>query len=221
MGSIVTPLVARVDAPLCVAAEQQTPAVDLVDAVACKSTRAWAAAGVASSRWAPLPDGPPEARGDVDVDAHAVTLDLHPRDPAMLERKDAYRRRYKPAREMCGTGNRPGSIEALLAAKLPLVLCGREGCCALVQLHAVRRAARAARRDFEPGDGCSARSCIRRYRPTRFTATQRRWVAQLLADERPLAVRPTTSAQLHAELITGDRLIAAAHTALAALQRAD
>ena len=37
---------------------------------------------------------------------------------------------------------------------------GREGCCAIVQMHAVRRAARAAARDFEPGDGHARRAPV-------------------------------------------------------------
>ena len=43
--------------------------------------------------------------------------------------------------------------EALLAAKKPLVPCGREGCAALVQLMAAWRAARAAGRELAVGDG--------------------------------------------------------------------
>ena len=136
MGSLGVPLGARVDA---VRAEQHTlPDVINEVAAACEPPQDWAVTAVASSRWAPLPDGPPRAPGDEDDEAHAAKLDLHPRDPAMLERKDAYRRRYKAAREMCGTGNRPSSTAALLAAKLPLVLCGREGCRALVQLQTER-----------------------------------------------------------------------------------
>ena len=165
---------------------------------------------LASSRWAPLPDGPDGATSE-------PTFDLHPRDPRMIERKDAYRRRHKSQDEQCGTGFREGSAEALRRAKLPLVLCGREGCTALVQLLAVRRAARAACRDYMDSDGCGSRSCARRHRPERFASTQRRWAAQLLAGSRPLVARPTTGAQKRTTAIVGDHLTVAVSAALAAL----
>ena len=145
------------------------------------------------------------------------TLDLHPHDPRMLERKDEYRRRHKWADEHCGTGRRLGSKEALLAAKKPLVPCGREGCAALVQLMAAWRAARTGGRELAVGDGCGARSCASRHRPGRFAATQRRWAMQLLTAARPLVARPVTISQQSAAIIAGDRLVAAAHAALAAL----
>lgn len=158
----------------------------------------------ASSWRATLLDGTPE------VVAGAVeSVELHPRDPDMLERKDAYRRRHKSADEMCGTGRRPGSAAALAAAKLPLVVCGREGCVALVQLNAMRRAARAAGRDFAEGDGCGARSCARRYRPARFVTTQRKWIVQLANGVRPLIARPGTAAQAAALRVVGGALSAA------------
>ena len=57
-------------------------------------------------------------------DEHATVV-LHSHDPEALGRQAAYRRRYKSADEMCGTGNREGSWRALKRANRVLLVCGR------------------------------------------------------------------------------------------------
>lgn len=154
-------------------------------------------------------------------DEHATVV-LHAHDPGALSRQAEYRRRYKSADEMCGTGNREGSWRALKRANRVLLVCGKGGCATLcAYTRAVRAANAAGRSAMQPGDGCAARGCskARRHKAPRHAATQRRWATELQAGTRLLAARPETTTQETAARITGDELAHAIDEALTLLPR--
>ena len=86
----------------------------------------------------------------------------------LLELRDPSGPARWAARRACGSGlgvlakpgRAKGTRDALAAAHTLTCVCCTPGCAALVDLQAARREARAAGRSaFEPGDGCSGRSC--------------------------------------------------------------
>lgn len=152
------------------------------------------------------------ADGDVALDSRIA---LHPRDPQMLDRKEAFSRRHKTWDEHIGTGAAMGSHEALSRAQSLMTLCGRSGCHALVKLTAVGRIAKSVRDGRVSREaGCAARYCTRQHKPKRFRENQHRWIAELRSGDRMLVERPATWTQEWSTRISGAKLDAVLKAAL-------
>lgn len=95
------------------------------------------------------------------------------------------RGRHHPWGSRAKRGLADGTLRTLDVCRGLTLVCQREGCGSLVHWMAARRRARAANRDnFEPGDGCSSRSCSGNHRPAQHHTGQRSMAAGL---EKPLA----------------------------------
>ena len=92
-----------------------------------------------------------------------------------------------------GTGNAPGTQEALSLTNALTLVCKTKRCNALVHKKAAtRQATLAGRKHFEPGDGCGSRLCTKgRFREPRFQAAQNRMRAQLAEGSRLAVLWPS------------------------------
>ena len=80
-------------------------------------------------------------------------------------------------------------MHALKEAKGHTLECAT--CGAFVDLQTARKLARKAGRDvIAPGDGCAARSCVRKFDKKRFREVQEKMSRALLAGTRTLVITP-------------------------------
>ena len=117
-----------------------------------------------------------------------VRLTIVPGYTGLFDRHYAYR----PGSE-AGTGRggrRQEGVRAMRVSRSLVHRCRTEGCEALVDYNsACQWAARCGRDNFEPGDGCSSRSCCRKFNKKLHRKRQQERCADVLAGRKLLLCR--------------------------------